>query len=124
MGKVAGSWTGMWTGVHFGATATFCAGQPGEARVDESNRRVLRGLAGRVRRLADRDRECEKRNLWYGHNALQERYPVILCDPENGWNEIILSGDLVCRSALGDGAAGGAVLVARGEGRKGHRTVL
>jgi hypothetical protein len=100
MGKVAGSWTGMWTGVHFGATAAFCAGQHGEARVDESDRRVLHGLAGRVRRLADRDREREKRNLWYEHNALQERYPVILCDPENGWNEIITEDQLACTGTL------------------------
>jgi hypothetical protein len=100
MGKTAGSWTGLWTGVYFGATAAFCAGQRGEVTVDGSDREVLRGLAGRVRRLAERDREREKRDLWYGHNALRERYPLVLCDPENGWNEIITPEQLACSGSL------------------------
>jgi hypothetical protein len=100
MGKTAGSWTGLWTGVYFGATAAFCAGRRGETEVCPGDREVLRGLACRVRRLAEREREREKRALWYAHNALQERYPVVLCDPENGWNEIITPDQLACTGSL------------------------
>jgi hypothetical protein len=100
MAATAGSWTGFWTGVYFGATAAFCAGRRGEAAVDSRDRAILRRLAGRVRRIADRSREREKRELWYAHNALRERYPVVLCDPENGWNEIITGGQLECAGSL------------------------
>jgi len=100
MVRKAGSWTGPWTGVFFGATAAFCAGERGQVTADAHDRAVLGGLAGRVRRLADRPREREKRDLWYGHNALRERYPVILCDPENGWNEIVTEDQLECTGSL------------------------
>jgi hypothetical protein len=100
MAATAGSWTGFWTGVFFGATAAFCALRRGEAPVDAGDRAILHRLAGRVRRIADRPREREKRELWYGHNALRERYPVILCDPENGWNEIITEDQLECAGSL------------------------
>ena len=38
--------------------------------------------------------------MWYEHNALKPTRPVIFCDPENGWNEIITSGDLRCKGGL------------------------
>jgi len=66
--------------------------------VDERN--ILRGLAGRVAELANRPLEVEKRELWYKHNALEPTRPVIFCDPENGWNEIITPETIQCRTPL------------------------
>jgi hypothetical protein len=33
--------------------------------------------------------QAGKRKLWYRENALEATRPIVLCDPENGWNEII-----------------------------------
>lgn len=62
---------------------------------------ILRELARRVAELAARDIEQEKRDLWYAHNALQNVRPLIFCDPENGWHEIIRREDFQCQSSLG-----------------------
>jgi len=64
---------------------------------EPADREVLRRLAGRVAELAARPVEDEKRRLWYLHNALEPTRPLIFCDPENGWNEIITASDLTCR---------------------------
>ena len=61
---------------------------------------TLRRLAAEVAELAARPIEAEKRDLWYRHNALAATRPVIFCDPENGWNEIIRPADLACHSPL------------------------
>ena len=67
------------------------------------DREVLRGLAARVAGLAARPVEDEKRELWYRHNALEATRPVIFCDPENGWNEIIIPDQLECCGDLARG---------------------
>ena len=69
-------------------------------RVSKLEREVLRRLAGEVAELAARPSEAEKRELWYRHNALEATRPLIYCDPENGWNEIIPPRELVCRGQL------------------------
>lgn len=61
---------------------------------------VLRDLAVKIRELANRPVEAEKKELWYKHNALEETRPVIFCDPENGWYEIIPSESLKCVNPL------------------------
>jgi len=68
--------------------------------VSASDRAILRDLAGRVAELAARPIEAEKRELWYRHNALEETRPLVFCDPENGWNEIITPADLKCEGEL------------------------
>lgn len=50
---------------------------------------VLRRLAEQVAEIAQKPVQSEKRKLWVAHNSLQNTRPVVLCDPENGWNEII-----------------------------------
>jgi hypothetical protein len=64
-------------------------------------RQLLRSLAGQVAELAARPVEDEKRELWYKHNALEATRPVIFCDPENGWHEIIRPEHLACAGELG-----------------------
>lgn len=64
------------------------------------DREILRSLAKRVSELAARPVEAEKRKLWYDHNELRPTRPVIFCDPENGWNEIITPEHLQCEGGL------------------------
>lgn len=71
-----------------------------EIRVTPREREMLRSLACRVRELAELEEQKEKRELWYRHNALEETRPVIFCDPENGWNEIIPPTSLMCEGKL------------------------
>ena len=68
--------------------------------IQEKDRQVLRSLAGRVAKIAARPQEAEKRELWYRHNSLELTRPVIFCDPENGWNEIITEAQLQCQGEL------------------------
>ena len=68
--------------------------------VSPTDRTILRELAAHVAELAARPIEQEKRDLWYRHNALQPTRPLIFCDPENGWNEIITPDDLACQGEL------------------------
>jgi hypothetical protein len=72
-----------------------------ELDLPSHDRSVLRELAKRVAELAARPREEEKRKLWYLHNALEATRPLVFCDPENGWNEIITPENLQCSSDLG-----------------------
>jgi len=64
------------------------------------DRDILRRLASRVAELAARPIEQEKRDLWYRHNALEPTRPLVFCDPENGWNEIITQDGLECEGGL------------------------
>ena len=74
--------------------------QVSDIRLDADEMATLRSLAGQVADLAARPVEAAKRELWYRHNALQPGRPLVFCDPENGWNEIIGQDSLVCRGAL------------------------
>ncbi|HEY3330993.1 MAG TPA: hypothetical protein VGK19_13280 [Capsulimonadaceae bacterium] len=61
---------------------------------------TLRSLASKLMELAGRPIETEKRQLWLDHNALKPTRPLIVCDPENGWREIITQESLVCDGDL------------------------
>lgn len=63
-------------------------------------RQVLRSLAHTVGDLASRPEEEEKRKLWINHNDLIKTRPIIFCDPENGWNEIIAQDQILCTNPL------------------------
>jgi len=79
------------------------AGQPAGATISATDRAILRELARQVAELAARPVEAAKRDLWYRHNALEATRPVIFCDPENGWDEIITADDLTCAGELARG---------------------
>jgi hypothetical protein len=64
------------------------------------DRERLRRFAEQVAELAARPVEAKKRDLWYRHNALEATRPVIFCDPENSWHEIIPDSTLTCESPL------------------------
>lgn len=61
-----------------------------------NDRSILRDLAGEVQSLAQLPSEQEKANLWRAHNMLKPVRPLIFCDPEIGWNEIIRVENLKC----------------------------
>ena len=68
--------------------------------INSEDRQILRELAQEVAEISARDIEKERRKLWYSHNALKETKPVIFCDPENGWNEIITQDMIKCDGKL------------------------
>jgi hypothetical protein len=61
---------------------------------------LLRRLAARVAELAAQPGQAEKRELWRRHNRLEPVRPVIFCDPENSWHEILPDETLACRGPL------------------------
>ncbi len=61
---------------------------------------VLKELAKEVAEAAARPEQDEKASLWLRHNKLERTRPPILCDPENGWNEIIGEEKLKCGGEL------------------------
>ena len=67
------------------------------------DRDVLRRLAEKVAEIAARPIEQTKRELWTRHNMLQVARPLVFCDPENGWNEIITPSLLLCEGELARG---------------------
>jgi hypothetical protein len=67
----------------------------------KKDRIILRELAQRVAEIAMRPGEESKRDLWYKINSLQPTRPVVFCDPENGWNEIIPEETLQNETELG-----------------------
>jgi hypothetical protein len=73
---------------------------PSQPTILDADREILRALAGQVTELAARPIEAEKRQLWIDHNALRPTRPVIFCDPENSWHEIIPQNALQCESDL------------------------
>lgn len=92
--------TGLWTGIMWQDTPRYCSGVSGQVFVSQKDRDILRRLAERVNKLASHKGEKEKRDLWYAHNELNTVRPVILCDPENGWNEIITGEEIECEGDL------------------------
>lgn len=61
---------------------------------------VLRSLAKQVGELSARPVEEEKKKKWTALNDLQCTSPLIFCDPENGWNEIIKQDEIRCSNPL------------------------
>ncbi len=68
--------------------------------ISRKDQETLRRLAGQVAQLAARPIESVKRDLWFRHNALEATRPLIFCDPDNGWNEIITETQIQCRGEL------------------------
>lgn len=71
------------------------------AAVPDSDKAILREAAKKVAELAARPIEQEKKRLWYKLNQLRAERPMVVCDPENGWYEIITPDQLKCKSDLG-----------------------
>ena len=61
---------------------------------------VIRDLGKRLAEVCALPAQAQKRDLWYRHNDLGGTRPLVFCDPENGWNEIIRPEDLQCEGPL------------------------
>lgn len=68
--------------------------------IGPADRGIIRGLASKVAEYAVLPIQDERRELWYKHNALEKTRPLIFCDPENSWNEIIPQSSLKCEDPL------------------------
>jgi hypothetical protein len=75
-------------------------GMAGDNGFSDHEFSILRRLAARVAELAARPLEAAKRDLWRRHNRLEPTRPLIVCDPENGWHEIITPETLECQDPL------------------------
>ena len=69
--------------------------------LSQKDRIILGELAKRLEELAKHPQELEKAKLWTDHNDLGKTRPVVFCDPENGWNEIITEDTYECETELG-----------------------
>jgi len=69
--------------------------------ISKRDRLILRELAIKIVEISKRPFEEEKTDSWTKHNDLQPARPMIFCDPENGWNEIITEQTMKCDTKLG-----------------------
>jgi len=68
--------------------------------ISNDDREVLRSLASEIAEIASRTEMAEIRELWKRHNMLERIRPVVFCDPENGWNEIITETQMKCTGKI------------------------
>lgn len=68
--------------------------------VADQDRKILRNLAERIAHLATGAEMDEKRSRWRSINSLKKNRPVIFCDPENGWNQIITETQMECEGKI------------------------
>ncbi len=73
---------------------------PNIFEINKEDRAILKNLAQKVQEIAHRPIEEEKKKLWYLHNDLKPCRPLVFCDPENGWYEIITPDQIKCKSIL------------------------
>lgn len=57
---------------------------------------IIRELAKQVKDVSERPEMKQRKELWYAHNDLQSKDPVIAVFPEMSWREIILPESLQC----------------------------
>ena len=81
---------------HLNFITNFHAADYSDLNIPVKDREILSELGKYVAEIAHRPIMAERKKLWTDHNALRETRPVILCDPENGWNEIITADDIKC----------------------------
>ena len=73
---------------------------PDDLSIAPEDRDVLRRLAERVAGIAASSSMAQTRRLWTQLNGLQNVRPLVFCDPENGWNEIITETQMRCHGKL------------------------
>ena len=71
------------------------------ADMTAEDREIVRELAKCIGELAQDPVNDERRELWAAHNRLEQKRPMITCDPENSWGEIIPDSSLKCKSKIG-----------------------
>lgn len=85
---------------HTAAAVSTSWAQFDDLSVTAQDRATLRELAKRLAELANSAEMEEKKADWIRHNDLQTSRPMIFCDPELGWCEIIPDESLSCEGDL------------------------
>jgi hypothetical protein len=85
---------------HAPAGLTNTRGLESHLSFQEKEIELLQELAKKVAELAARPIEQEKSKSWTNLNDLNAGKPLVFCDPENGWNEIIGQEQLKCTNKL------------------------
>jgi hypothetical protein len=82
-------------------TCNYCR-LVGEQKLDigAADRKILRALAAEVAGIAAWPEQGQKRERWRQHNDLKETVPLVFCDPELAWYEVIPAGELKCAGPL------------------------
>jgi len=73
---------------------------PADLSVTRGDADILKRLAERVAEIAHSSEMADARTLWKKLNRLERVRPLVLCDPENGWNEIITKAEMACGGKL------------------------
>jgi len=73
---------------------------PADLSVARGDADILKRLAERVAEIAHSSEMADARTLWKKLNRLERVRPLVLCDPENGWNEIITKAEMACKGKL------------------------
>jgi hypothetical protein len=68
--------------------------------VGKADKLILRELAKTVAEIAAQPQQEQKRMLWEKHNDLAGTPPLVFCDPELAWYEILPSTILKCQGDL------------------------
>jgi hypothetical protein len=92
--------TGFWTVGDYGSTPFYTAGKKEDKYIPDGDKRILKELAHKVLEISKNPEQDKKRKLWFEHNSLKKTRPLIICDPENGWNEIITESHILCKNDL------------------------
>jgi len=76
---------------------------PEVERISETDKGILRAFAKQIASISEKLEQAIKRELWKKHNSLKKTRPMLLCFPENSWNELIpesslQSSDPLCRA--------------------------
>ena len=71
--------TGVWTEVNYGQKAIFSSASPDEININKNDKEVLKNLADKVHELAIKEKNLENKRLWYDHNDLKLKQPLIFC---------------------------------------------
>ena len=71
-----------------------------ELMITLEERNILQELAKQVAAIAAKETQLIKKEKWRNINHLKSKSPVVLANPENGWNEIILPTYLQCKNKL------------------------
>ena len=73
---------------------------PEDLFISQTEKDILKRLAERVRTIACSDDMARTRKLWSRHNDLHHTRPLVFCDPENGWNEIVTEKQMECEGKI------------------------
>lgn len=85
---------------HMNIRVNFNMADYGELTFPRRDREILRELGARMAELAAHPVMEERKKLWTAHNMLGPTRPLVLCDPENGWNEIIPDSVIRCENSI------------------------